>query len=125
MVRQLDGVLRHPQAIGERMGLQLGKRLAEDADFAATLTALLNHSLAQDAKTEQEMIAAALAPVKSSGAKPLNTQLETVQNRYAETEIRPGLMARLHRADGRVELSGAAMTSELRGRLLSWLKTNN
>ena len=119
VVRQLDGVLRFPQALGERMGLQLGKLLEEDASFAAQLTKLLRGAEVADAQTEQAVIAQALTSEKEAKVPKAKTNATA----YTETEIRPGLTLRDHGKDKRIEISGDNLTSELRHRLLYWLKS--
>lgn len=121
VVRQLDGVLRFPQALGERMGLQLGKMLEEDASFAARLTKRLLGAEVTDARAEQAVIAHALTPEKEAKAPKAKTSAVA----YTETEIRPGLTLRDHGKDKRIEISGDNLTPELRHRLLYWLKSQH
>jgi len=122
VVRQLDGVLRFPQALGERMGLQLGKRLEEDADFAPRLKAQLDKADVSDAQTELAVIATALSP--SREGKPSKAKADkAIQTAYKETEIRPGVTLRDYGKGKRVEIIGENLTPELRHRLLYWLKS--
>ena len=113
VVRQLDGVLRFPQALGERLGLQLSKKLEEDPALAARIAAQLKAAPPEDAAAEQAALSALL-----SEKKPTQTRTRA----YSETELRPGLKLRDHGKDQKVEISGAALTPELRHRLLHWLK---
>lgn len=60
LVRQLDGALRFPAAIGERLGLDLARQLTESRAFAATVTRALNTAHPADAETEQAVLKKAL-----------------------------------------------------------------
>jgi ParB family transcriptional regulator, chromosome partitioning protein len=122
VVRQLDGVLRFPQALGERMGLQLSKRLEEDAAFGPRLQSLLQGAKAFDAQAEQAVITSALAPENES--RRAKTKAERAKETfYKETEIRFGVTFRDYGKGQRVEILGENLTPELRHRLVYWLKS--
>jgi ParB-like chromosome segregation protein Spo0J len=118
VVGALDGVLRFPQAIGERLGLQLSAALERDAGLAARLRKKLETDCPATAEAEQDILAGLLKEKTGTnkGTKP------DVAPAYAERDLRPGLSVRVHKSDGRVELSGPALTPDLRARLLLWLE---
>ncbi len=118
VVRALDGALRFPQSIGERLGLQLSAALERDNALSQSLTVALAQSAPQDAQAEQKVVADVLAQ---------NSVQTTVKSRpnSASRDIRPGLSVKVHKTDGRLELSGPALTPDLRARLLRWLETNS
>lgn len=109
LVDALDGVLRFPAAIPERLGLSLAERLAEPA-LAARLAADLESRPARDAGEEAARLSAILAAPKapSSGSGP------------APVEVAPGL--RLIAGRGRVTIAGAGVDAEFRARLEAWLR---
>lgn len=110
VVRALDGVLRYPETIGERLGLQLAQALEADAQLAPRLAADLSTRPASDAAAEQARIAKAM-----QSSKPALTALtETI-------EPIPGL--RLRQEKGRVVLEGPRADAALAERLAEWLKT--
>lgn len=117
LVETLDAGLRFPHAIGERLGLQLAKRLEADPAFGIQVAAHLQKAPAPDADAELASLNAALGTTlpkkKRDSAKPAFTQ----------HDLRPGLKVRLYGLDGPVELSGPAITQDLRSRLLDWLKS--
>lgn len=116
VVHALDGVLRFPQSIGERMGLQLSAALEHDDGLAEVLRTVLKSGDPQNAKAEQALLIQTLArPKKSVPNKPEKPQI-------TQRDLRPGLQVRVHKLDGRVELSGPALTPDLRARLLLWLE---
>lgn len=77
VVEALDGALRHPQQIGERLGLKLAKALDVDAGLAARLTRTLQADEARTAETELAILAAALVVEKKR---------ETVSKPVSETK---------------------------------------
>lgn len=110
VVRALDGALRFPETIGERLGLQLAQALEADAGFGARLAADLAARPAADAAAEQARIVKAMQPAKPS----LTAVTETI-------EPIPGL--RLRQEKGRVVIEGLRADATLAQRLANWLKT--
>ncbi len=110
IVSALDGALRFPQSIGERLGLQLAKALEEDRGLAARLKVSLDQGAPETAEAEQALIAAVINPKKQTLTQPKPPQ-----------EIAPGLS--LKPARNAVTLKGPAMTEALQARLVAWLKT--
>ena len=109
VVRALDGALRFPEAIGERLGLQLAQALEADAGLTTRLRALLAQEAA-DAATEQQWLLRALAPAKSAVTETVSTE-----------EPVPGLRLITH-PSGKITLEGPRADSDLRARLIGWLK---
>lgn len=117
IVHALDGALRFPEAIGERMGLVLARRLEEDPGLGPRLRAALDRAQPADPAAELACLETALAPddaPKQSRKAGLETRKATV------AEPRPGLRVTTH-DDGRLTLGGPGLTEDLRARLLDWL----
>jgi hypothetical protein len=115
LVEALDGTLKFPHAIGERLGLQLAKRLEADPTFAPRIRAHLHKAPAGDVEAEISALTAALGMV-SALKGPLATRPDFTQH-----EVRPGLNVRLYTGSGKLEMSGPAVTQDLHKRLLHWL----
>lgn len=107
VVRGLGDLLQFPEDMGERMGLRLSKALGEDGMQDRLRAALVPP--APDAETEQSALSAALTPAREKPAGPVVRQLT------------PGLRCETH-ADGRMVLSGRALTPEVQRRLQDWLR---
>ncbi|KUF08954.1 ParB N-terminal domain-containing protein [Pseudoponticoccus marisrubri] len=112
IVTALDGVLRFPKALGERVGLRLAKELEADAGLAERLGRALEAACPETAETEQAVILRVLAGDSPGGKENAAPEPE---------EIVPGLRCRPGRG-GRLTLEGPALDDALRDRLLSWLK---
>ncbi|MDQ1850531.1 ParB N-terminal domain-containing protein [Gemmobacter fulvus] len=113
IVQALDGVLRFPEAMSERFGLQLAKALEADPQLGPRLRAALAAEPAADAATE-------LARLSGDAAK--KTALTAVTETVLVEEPLPGLRLSTH-ASGRLVLEGVKADAALRARLLDWLKT--
>ncbi len=111
IVEDLDGVLRFPQAIGERLGLQLAKALEADDTAFVRIRAALKKAAPQSADAEQAVLLAALKADNQTLNRP---------KAGLDQELAPGLSARP--AKNRLTLSGPKLTPELQARLLDWLK---
>ncbi|WP_102110312.1 ParB/RepB/Spo0J family partition protein [Oceaniglobus roseus] len=109
LVRELDGALRFPAAIGERLGLRLSQALEHDPRLAARIRRVLEDGDFADPAAEQRCLEAALA----EGARPVP----------APTPEEPCPGVRLDTAaNGTLKLSGPGVDAELRQRLLAWLR---
>ena len=127
--RALDGHLRFPAAIPERLGLQLGRALETDAELGQALRARLATTPPGDAAEELTLLAEALPRTDPApGAQP--TELTPSGPAPRETEaapdrpdppapLAPGV--RLGGGPGRVTLSGAGVDAEFIDRLRDWL----
>ena len=111
VVAHLDGTVKFPGAIGERLGLQLSQRLDQDQDFAASLVARLKKAAPQDAGAEQKLLISAL--IKRGAEK-------SEARSYRDHALGRGVIARTHE-DGRIELRGAPVPAEVCSELLHWL----
>jgi ParB/RepB/Spo0J family partition protein len=110
LVRALDGAVRHPGAIPERLGLKLAAALEAGAVTAELLRARLTAlPAAADAAAEAAALAGALKHGEVSRAK-----------HSPGRELRPGLV--LTTAGGALTLSGPAVTPAFRARLEAWLQ---
>lgn len=112
VVRALDGALRFPESIGERLGLQLAQALEADAGLGARLHSDLMGAPASDAAAEQARITKAMQSPKQS----LIASIETI-------EPVPGL--RLRAEKGRVVIEGKRADAALTQRLAEWLKAQD
>jgi ParB-like chromosome segregation protein Spo0J len=112
VVAALDGHLRYPAALGERLGLTLAARLEGDAALAGRLRAALAAAAPADAAAEAALIAGVLGGGRSARAKPL------------VEEAAPGV--RLQTAGGWLHpvltLSGPGVDQAFRDRLVDWLR---
>ncbi len=110
IVEALDGVLRFPHAIGERLGLRLAKALEEDAGFAARLKVALVKAEPVSAEAEQVVIVQALQP-QSPPARPVSHT----------KQVAPGVI--FTSGQNSVTLKGAALTEDFQNRLIKWLQS--
>ena len=134
--RALDGVLRFPSALPERLGLSLAHLLEDAPEAAARLAADLAARPAPDAAEEQARLAAAVAsaaapgpdPVPAPGRAPVPPAPgQPAPNRApaaAAEEIRPGVFLTVGGGWTRpvLTLSGPNVGPEFRERLLHWLQ---
>ena len=114
VVKALDGHLTQPQAIGERLGLQLSKRLDADPEFADGLRRDLAAVPNPTAEAEAAILNGALT-VKAESTKPQKAP------DWRDHKVRPGLTLRDYQGKDYVEIRGAGMNADLRIRLLQWL----
>ena len=95
VVAALDGALRFPEAIGERLGLVLSRALGDDPTLGPRLRAALLQTPPADAGAEQALIAAQVAPSEKPAKQSL-TPPETpvpgsapADNIFADTDPAP------------------------------------
>ena len=119
IVEALDGALRFPEAIGERLGLALSKRLEGDPRLAPRLRTILHRTPPDTAAEELAVIEAALAPVPAPVPAPAPARPATPGTR--RVEVTAGLVLK-RAASGALTLSGAAVTDGLEADLLDWLR---
>ncbi len=113
IVEQLGGVLYHPAALGERMGLDLSQRLSDSA-FAARARQQLEDAGDRSPEAEQALLAQLLEDGEKAGSNKGKTPPS------AGEEIAPGL--RMTRQASKLTLSGEAVTDDLVTRLRSFLQ---
>lgn len=106
LVHTLDGVLRFPSALPERLGLRLAAAFQAQPLLAEKVSAALSQHGATDAASEQAILLASISEGRRSGA------------------VRDSLGAGLWletRIDGRVVLGGPALNDRLIEKLRTWL----
>jgi ParB family chromosome partitioning protein len=142
--RALDGALRFPAAMGERLGLDIAQALEEGRVTAAGMTAALAAVAPQTAGAEQAALAAALspaappapAPPADSIARDVSRAKHRARHNPAEadpppaprdelrTELRPGVFLTVTGfAHPTLSLSGPGVDQGFRERLESWVTT--
>jgi ParB family transcriptional regulator, chromosome partitioning protein len=109
VVAALDGALRFPASLTERLGLRLAKAMEGSEPIAERLKSTLLAARPANIEAEQALITEALAPAP----KPRG-------NRPGMRELRPGLSVR--ETPSGVIISGTALTPDLKARLLAWLE---
>ena len=112
IVTALDGSLRFPTALPERLGLQMSKALEEEAGLAARLSTALAGGAPETAEAEQALIRKVLTERAGEGAAPAASDDPSSR----EEDIR------LIEKPGRLTLAGPGVTPELRAELVTWLK---
>jgi len=111
VVAALDGALRFPASLTERLGLRLAKAMEESDFVAERLKSTLLGASPASIEAEQALISKALSPApKPRGSGP------------GMRELRPGLSVR-ETASG-LTISGAALTPDLKAQLMTWLETS-
>ena len=119
VVRELEGALRFPEAIGERLGLRMAKALDEEGQ-GASLRADLTADPAPDAETEAARIEHALSKAKTS-TPPAPKSAKPRRTRPEKFEPAPGIVLSAY-DDGSLTLTGPGIDTALRERLVEWLK---
>lgn len=114
VVRALDGALRFPEAIGERLGLQLAQALEGDADLGPRMRAALAEASPPDPAAEQVLLARLMAP-------PPKTPDLAVSETVSAADIAPGISLSALKGH-RLVLEGAGVDAAFRARLEAWLR---
>lgn len=109
LVAALDGALRFPAALPERLGLRLAAGLAADAGLALRIRAALEAAPPADAAQEQARLSAVLSGKAAPPAPP------------PRQDIGPGLWLE-PAPGGRLVLGGPALDAARIARLAGWLK---
>jgi ParB family transcriptional regulator, chromosome partitioning protein len=112
---QLDGVLRFPAAISERLGLALAAALEADTGLGPRLAQVLARANPQTPAAEQAVLARALRPAK--GPKMPKGQSEVV----------PGIWLAVagKGVSARYTLSGPGLDQDFGTRLTNWLRVQD
>lgn len=116
LVRGLDGALRFPTAIPERLGLDLAKRMAEDSEFADALVLRLMEGPVGTPEAERAVLEA--RPEISKPAKPSPKPAAEGKDTEQRLQLSKDLWAQ-ENADGTLTLGGPALTPAAR----AWLYT--
>ena len=120
VVRALDGALRFPQGLGERLGLGLSQALTDDPAFAERLKTRLAGAEITSAEAETAVLTKALADQKQS----LNSDSETKSNK-SEPAFRDetvGAFTLRRHSDGTVSILGTAWPKRLDSDLVKLLR---
>lgn len=123
IVTALDGVLRFPTSLGERLGLEVSKTLETGPEAGARLRTALLKARPESAAAEAACLKAVLAEM--ARAEKAADCGETGSDSGREAPALPDLPGlRLSESkSGALTLSGPALDADLRTRLLDWLKT--
>ena len=108
---QMDGALRFPAAISERLGLALAAGLEADQGLGPRLVQILGNADPQTPAQEQALLARALRPSKAPRAP------------QAQSEVVPGVMLKVA-GKGRAThytLSGPGLGADFGDKLTDWL----
>lgn len=120
VVRALDGVLRYPHALSERLGLGLATALSEDADFAAELQTRLGASDLQGPEAETALLTKALVEKNQSLKGALESKKDKPQPMFRDETI--GAFTLRRHGDGTLSILGAAWPRRMESDLLMLLK---
>jgi ParB/RepB/Spo0J family partition protein len=116
IVHALDGALRFPEMMTERVGLRLGRALQERPSLGSVMVAALERAAPESAAAEAACLLAELPKKGSNKVKSVDVGVA------ATLHPCPGIDVTTH-PDGRVTLSGAKVDGTLRSRLFDWLKS--
>lgn len=133
--KHLDGALRFPAALPERLGLVLARLLEDDPTAGRLLQTGLSTCPAGSSAEEQSRLSCFVAeqsrtaPVESTPAgsipKAATVSVVLAPLSLDARELRPGLFLRFRDEPGKptLEISGPALDPALRERLETWLAT--
>lgn len=130
LVRHLDGALSFPVAIGERLGLDLARRLGEDRGFAKALVRTLKSARSATAEAEQAVLKRALREEADAGTPapaPAPAEDKSRAAPQADTKATPRAAGSAIALDWQPEaqelrLSGPGVSEAFRSALEQWLK---
>jgi ParB/RepB/Spo0J family partition protein len=123
LVTHLDGVLRFPEALGERAGLFLAREIEAAPALAKGMKARIEANPPENPADELDLINATLAAAAGKAAaekskkQSLNPEIESNVTR----KIRPDLQVVQHGAGGKLTVKGAAVDEALIVDLIDWL----
>lgn len=122
VVRTLDGHLRYPEMIGERLGLALARVLGGDAGAAASMVAALAQGAPGSAEAEQEILQKC---VSVSAQKIRQGADKSVPEPKAASKGEPVVSGvTLQFELGKLSLEGHLVDNKLRAGLITWLRQN-
>ena len=129
LVRTLDARLRFPTEIGERLGLELSRRMAEDSGFSELVASALEDACVANAGAEQTVLKQSLtrkSESKSARPKPMpDTFAATTAPALSEALDAAPIMLDYRAEDNLVQLTGPGVTEAFQVELRAWLKTRN
>ncbi|WP_168798082.1 ParB/RepB/Spo0J family partition protein [Pacificoceanicola onchidii] len=123
VVEHLDGHLKFPEAIGERLGLRLSRQLESYEDKAQHLRGDLVMERFETSEDELAFLTAWVSgcEAEEAGEQSLTRPKKPKPPPPLETRPRPDMRLRYHAKDNRLEISGAGLTDALREELAAWL----
>ena len=119
IVRALGASLNFPDAIGERLGLELAQVIRRDVLAAGRIQRALMANPRSDAAAEQGVLRAVLAAEAAMIAKKPDSN--TAKNSSLIQPQLPGLT--VSQRNNALTLKGKALTPELQAALMAWLQT--
>lgn len=122
LYRALDGRLRFPAAIPERLGLDLARALEADPGFAPRLAERLRKAAPATAAEELALLSRALKGLAEPGAPaPAASPAPAPAPAPAAAAPAAAEVALSEEADGSLRLSGPGVTPAFREKLRAWL----
>jgi ParB-like chromosome segregation protein Spo0J len=118
VVQALDGALRFPEGLTERLGLHLSKALEADPALGERICAALAREEPRNVEEETALIEAAL----TLGAVPSPAPAPAVEPAAPATPPAPVEGLSLRAKPGRIVLEGTAVTEALCDELRAWLR---
>lgn len=139
LVEALDGVLKFPAAIPEKLGLELARALNDDSGLRSAIYARLQNTPPKTPQDELDRLGAALtgrdrrpalppvkgrpAPVVPAAPPAVRPRVTGTSGDAAETRLnKERITARFDVGSGRIELSGKGVDGALFSDLQAWLK---
>ena len=122
IVRALDGTLRFPEALSERVGLDLAQALRDRPDLARKIGAALKAAPPQDAAAERTLpigVLEAKAPVQDPS--PKQSQTPATEPKQSPEVLGQWSGLTLRRRGARLELDGTAADAAFEADLAAWL----
>lgn len=109
---QMDGALRFPAALSERLGLALAAALEADAGLGSRLAQMLGKAAAQTPAEEQALLARALRPTRKARLPD------------GQSEVAPGVVLQVagRGQAARYTLSGPGLGADFGEKLIDWLR---
>ena len=120
VVRALDGHLRFPHALSERLGLSLAQALTEDAGFAVDLQARLAASDHDSAEAETNLLTNALKRKNQSLNRASESQPAPQKAAFRDETV--GAFTLRRHDDGTVSILGASWPKRCESDLIRLLK---
>jgi len=114
LVEALDGDLRFPSAISERMGLELVKRIQTEPKSVDAMKSRLAHDLPSSVEAEMALLLAA-----SSSSSKIQTRQQPSQSGSLAVQVS------FNAQENRAELSGAGVDAAFVRDLEAWIKARS
>ena len=120
VVRALDGYLRFPHALSERLGLGLAQALTDDPAFAEALQARLEAADSQTPEAETALLIKALGDRNKSLKGGSETEKDSAKPAFRDETV--GAFTLRRHGDGTLSILGAAWPKRMESDLLMLLK---